>query len=164
MKDFIRVVGKQFPKHGRHIGGGKYEYVVAADGVPTMRFRWRGIMFNGSMTTFVFPRDVVKIGPISDDVAKSQARSAAFNDWSSRGAAGLIVNLAAGAIGAAAARTTGIKGFGVYYNNEQGHLGLFTAVASPEIVDAIFRSVSEEKHIKDTSPPVAAQDTEQPNA
>ena len=149
MKAFLRVVAKQRPKHGRHIGEGKYEIVIGADGLPTMRFRWRGIMFNGSMTTFVFSRDVVAIGLIPDDAAKSLARSAAFNDWSSRGAAGLVVNLAAGAIGAAAAKTTGIKGFGVYYHTEDGHLGLFTAVAAPEIVDEIFRSVPEDKHAKD---------------
>ena len=128
-----------------------------------MRFRWRGLMFNGPQMEFVFPRDVVQIGPIADDVSKSAARwSSAYGASLKGGAGGVLTSLISGAIGAAAVRTTGIKGFGVLYTNEDGHVGAFMAVASPEIVDEIFRAVPQDKHDKSAQPTEPSEPTISP--
>ncbi len=164
MKNGIRVIRKQLPKHGKHVGEGTYEYFVTPDGLPAMHFRWRGLVFNGSKTIFVFPRDVVKIGRIPDDVAKSHSRSSGFFEASYKGGvAGIVGSLVSGAIGAAAAPTANIKGFGVHYRNEDGNLGVFIAVAPGEIVDEIFRSVPKENQFEDTPPSSSPQATQPPN-
>jgi hypothetical protein len=156
MKRTVNVVHVRLPKSGRHIGEGHHDYFLMPDGAPAMHFRWRGLVFNGPKMEFVFPRDVVQIGPVDDDAAKSATRwSSAYGASLKGGAAGVVGSLVSAAIGAAATRTSGIKGFGVLYKNDQGHLAAFMAVASPEIVDEIFRAVPREKHDKsaDAAPP-----------
>jgi hypothetical protein len=149
MKRTVNVVHVRLPQSGRHIGEGHHDYFLTPDGAPAMHFRWRGLVFNGPKMEFVFPRDVVRIGRVEDDAAKSAARwSSAYGASLKGGAAGVVGSLVSAAIGAAATRTSGIKGFGVFYKNDQGHLATFTAVASPEIVDEILRAVPQEKHDK----------------
>jgi hypothetical protein len=140
----IRVVHKRFPKKGRFINQGAYDYFTTPDGLPAFAFRWQGMLLSGSKAQFIFARDVVRISRIPDDVARSQARAAGFSRGS--GVPGLIPSLIGGAIGAATAKTSDIKGFGVIYQNEDGHSAAFFAVASPEIVDEILSSVPAEKH------------------
>ncbi len=163
MKRTVNVVSVRHPKSGRHIGEGHHDYFLTSDGAPAMRFRWRGPLFNGPKMEFVFPRDVVQIGLIDQDAAKAAARWSAFGDWSSRGAAGLIGNLVVGGVAAAAARTSGVKGFGVLYKNDHGQLAAFMAVASPEIVDEILRAVPQEKHEKAAEPAAPTERTKPPD-
>jgi hypothetical protein len=162
MKRTVNVVSVRLPKSGRHIGEGHHNYFLTPDSAPAMHFRWRGLMFNGPKMEFVFPRDVVQIGLVDQAAAKSAARSSAFNDWSSRGAAGLIGNLIVGGVAAAATRTGGIKGFGVLYKNDKGHLAAFMAVASPEIADEILRAVPPEKHDKSADSPAPPEPSKPP--
>lgn len=153
----IRIVNKQFPKKGYFIKEGSYDYFTNPDGFPAFAFRWQGIVFRGSKAQFVFARDALRIGRIPDDVARSQARRAGF--MGATRVPGLLPSLIIGAIGAATARTSNIKGFGVFYNNEEGHLAAFFAVASPEIVDEILCSVPAERHDTDTPPPEPPPET-----
>ena len=147
MKRTVNIVHARPPKRGRYIGEGHYEYFLTPDGLPAMHFRWCGLLFNGPKMEFIFPRDVVQIGPVANDAAKSAARwSSAYGVSLKGGAGGVVTSLVSAAIGAAATRTSGIKGFGVLYKNEDGLLLAFMAVATPEIVDEIFRAVPLEKH------------------
>lgn len=140
----------QLPEKGRHIKEGSYDYHLTQDGRPAFTFRWQGTLFAGSKVEFVFATDVLRIGRIKDDVAKSLARSAGFFESScNAGAAGLLISTVAGAVGAALTKTGDKKGFGVIYNNEDGKPGLFIAIAEPQIVDEIFNSVPSELHDED---------------
>jgi hypothetical protein len=60
-------------------------------------------------------------------------------------AGGAVISLISAGIGTAAARTSH-KGFSVVYQNPDGHLAVFVAVAPPEIVDEILSAVPKEKH------------------
>jgi hypothetical protein len=153
MKRTVNVVSVRHPKRGRYIGEGKHEYFLTPDGTPVMHFRWRGLLFNGPKMDFVFPRDAVQIGRVADDAAKSAARwSSAQHGSIAGGPGGILTSLIWAGIGAATARTSGVKGFGVLYKNGEGEVAAFMAVASPEIVDEIFRAVPEEKHEKSVPP------------
>jgi len=162
MKRTVNIVQARQPKRGRYIGEGHHEYFLTPDGLPAMHFRWRGLLFNGSKMDFIFPRDVVQIGLIADDAAKSATRwSSAHGASLKGGAGGVVTSLVSAAIGAAATRTSGIKGFGVVYKNEDGILLAFMAVAPPEIVDEIFRAVPLEKHDKSTEAPASPEPTKE---
>lgn len=150
----IRIVNKQFPKKGYFIREGSYDYFTTPEGLPAFAFRWQGIVFRGSKAQFVFARDALRIGRIPDDVARSQARKAGFTAGRIGAVGGgIIISTIVGAIRAATTRTSDIKGFGAFYNNEDGNLAMFLAVASAEIVDEIFNSVPVDKHDKETPPP-----------
>ncbi len=153
----IRIVSKRFPKKGYFINEGSYDYITTPDGLPAFAFRWQGMIFRGSKAQFIFARDAARIGRIPDDVARSRARGAGFSRASR--VPGIIPSLIFGAIGAATARTSNIKGFGVFYNNEDGHLAVFFVVAPPEIIDEIFRSVPADRHDKDTELPPPTEET-----
>ena len=160
MKRTVNVVSLRHPKRGRYIGEGKHEYFFTSDGAPAMHFRWRGLLFNGPKMDFVFSRDVVQIGRVADDAAKSAARwSSAQHGSIAGGAGGILTSLVWAGIGAATARTSGIKGFGVVYKNDEGDLAAFMAVASPEIIDEIFRAVPDEKHEKGAESPASPEYT-----
>ena len=146
MKATIRIVSSREPARGKHIPEGKCEYVISKDG-PAMKFRWQGIMRKGDRDVFVFPRDAVAVGRVSDELAKSQARWSRFFSSGTTAAVlgGIVGNLAEGAVRAAATSTKNIEGIGVHYSNEKGEFGGFLAVATPEIIDEILDSMPEDK-------------------
>ncbi len=128
-----------------------------------MRFRWQGLVLSGPKATFVFPRDVVQIGRITEKAAESAARWSSANRTSiAGGAGGILTSLIGAGIGAAAARTSNITGFSVLYKNPDDYPATFLAVASPDVVDEIFRAVPEDKHEKGAQPPEPSQPTEKP--
>src|SRR5437667_10745155 len=149
MKTKIRIVESRQPKRGRFLAEGNYEYFHTPEGLPAMQCRWQGLILPGPKGIFVFPRDAVQIGRITDKAAKSAARWSSANRGSiAGGAGGILTSLIWAGIGAAAARTSDTKGFGVVYKNPDGYSAVFLAVAPPEIVDEILRAVPEERHEK----------------
>lgn len=163
MKAKIRIVQSRPTKRGKFIAEGNWDYFSTAEGLPAMECRWQGLMFAGPKQTFVFPRDVLQIGRITDKAAKSAARwSSATRGGIAGGAGGLLTSLISAGIGAAAARTGETKGFAVAYKNSADYVAVFLAVAPPEIVDEIFRAVPGEKHEKTDDSATPSQPTTPP--
>ena len=66
----ICIVNKRFPQKGKFINEGSYNYITTEDNLPAFEFRWKGMIMPGAKSIFVFSRDVIRIAPLTDEVAK----------------------------------------------------------------------------------------------
>ena len=135
---------------GNYVANQSAEVYQTDDGLPAVGLKWENTSFFSKETwlgpkqaRFVLARDALMIAPLCEKDAKSVARWVAFGKGEralSRGWAGGLIPIAAGAIGALAAKTSDLAGIAVLYRNEDGNLGIFEAAGPAGVIDYIVSS------------------------
>ena len=147
----INILRTMPPKRGKYIAEGKYGFGIV-DGSPAMRCcwnsKWTGVFVSNRDDVFHFQKQAEELVFMDPGLAKAYRRDKAMI-W---GAGGILPSLVAAGVQAtwraATTKTEDMLAFALSYRNQEGHVGVFIALAPEDFVNQIAAGLPPDK-VKD---------------